>query len=507
MALGRQRLTDSQRSFGGGLNTVADESQLAGNELRRAANCRLTEFGGVTKRLGSQRTHSSSIGTGQPVRGGFAWIKPTSVQELAVSNGTLYTGTYSIGMSWTAQAGALTSTVYPSFAPFRENSGADVVYIADGGLLNKWDGTTFTVNIASTPSVKRVCVYNRRLFGIGDTAQPTRLYYSALDNGDSLGITGSAGGAADIRTFGFMDLVGLMVIGGSLLIFHRQGISRFTGWSQDDIAIQSGTVGISSDVGTIAPDSLVSVENVGFFLSDRGIYSVTEEGVEPISTKIEADIEAALQTNFLRVKTAHNKSAREVLFYIPDLGVYVYNYRLRAWSGPWTGVFTDVTTYSLWPTLDTDSNPIVLMGGGDGFVRHVDKSGVYKDDVISAGTGGATFTMIAQCRRMFFGDSAADKSLRWGYLVGNLRGSITTGIEWNTRTGQESYTVPATAGGIWGAGTWGSGFWGGSGSDTFRIPMSGRGTFVDVTMTDAAEAAPLFSSFEVEGFYMTRRGG
>src|SRR5690348_2146368 len=140
---GQQRrvVVDRQPRFELGLNLRADESQLRPTEVRRAENARLTEFGGVTKRGGLQRVHSTALDS-DPITGGFSWVQDGgTVQQLAVCGGKLYTGTYSVGMSWTDRGGTFSTTVTPSFAAFTDGTD-DCVYIADGSSLQKWNGTS-----------------------------------------------------------------------------------------------------------------------------------------------------------------------------------------------------------------------------------------------------------------------------------------------------------------------------------------------------------------------------
>lgn len=491
-------LSDVQPSFEGGLNSTADESQLKPNEMRRAQNARLTEFGGVTKVLGSQRTSASAIGSGNPVRGGLSWDNAGTVSQLAVSNGLLYTGPYSIGMTWTAQVGALSSSAQISMAPFRDGSG-NAVYIADGGLLNKWDGAALGVNIASTPAASMVAVYNQRLYAITGTDET--LYWSALNNGDTCGIAASGGGSAIVRTFGKSTLQGLMALGGSLLLVHKNGISRFTGWTQDDISISTGTQGVSADIGSTAPGSFVTVENVGYFLSDRGVYEVTESGVAPISGQIESVIKGLDQSLFSRVRAEHHKAFKEVWFYLPDVGVYIWNYRMRQWTGPRTGVFTDHTPYAMWSAVDASSRPILLAGFEDGYVRHIDIAGKYRDDYTSAGASSTAFTMIVKCHRMFCRQPSIEKSWRDIYATANLRGSTTATVQYTTATASSSTTFPPASSSIWGLGTWAlSSVWGGIGSLIRRVKAAGRGKFIDITISDDGSADSVWSRIEVFGY-------
>lgn len=502
---GRPQVRDGQADCRGGLNTAAAADQLGQNELRRADNAHLTEFGGASKRRGTQRTHAAAIGSGNPVRGGYSWQQAASTQQLAVSNGLLHTGTYSIGMTWTARAGALSSTAQIGFAHFRDGSG-EAAYIADGGPLNKWDGATHTVNIASTPNLARVWVYNGRLYGV--TGIDQTLHYSALNNGDSCGVVAGGGGAQIVRSFGAQSLVGGMALGASNILFHREGVSRWTGWTQDDITVDPRA--ISAEVGTIAPGSLVQVENVGFFLSDRGFYQVTESGVTPISEKIEPTIAALSHANFSRVVAAHHRARREVLWYLPDVGVYAFNYRLGAWSGPWDGAFTasGKTPYAMWPALDASGNPIVLWGGQDGFVRHLEPDAVYLDDVLSDGSAGSAFTLTVKQRRFYFGSVTRTKSVRRLFVTGEPRGSTGASVRWQTNSATGTASLSNVGASSWGTGTWGlgTGLWGGTGAVTQDVQGHGRGPFVDVNIVDNGSAESLWTGVVVQAFDLGERG-
>jgi hypothetical protein len=160
---------DQQDSFSGGLNTTSDESALGKNEIRRADNARLPVEGGITKRLGTQRTSAAAIVAATPVRGGYSWRKPSSAEELVVCDGKLYTGAFSIGMAWTnkrARSPPASCRASRASSPARAT---EVAYIADGGLLNKYDGAALSVNLAGTPSVSRIAATTS-----GSTASPAR---------------------------------------------------------------------------------------------------------------------------------------------------------------------------------------------------------------------------------------------------------------------------------------------------------------------------------------------
>lgn len=480
------RVSDMQDGFKGGLNTTASPSELESTELRTAENCRLTSFGAVVKRFGTQRTSAATLGGSaliDPVRGGIAWFQPSSTTEMAVRNGVLYTSpANAIPMTWTAQAGALSTSAYPSFAGFRDATG-ECMYIADGGKLNKYKAGALTVDIAVTPAaISRVAVQNARLFGISGVDQT--LYYSGLNNGDTLGDPATAdAGSQVVRTFSSQELTGLGALGQSLIMFHRAGISRFTGYGNDDITIASGTRGISADVGTIAPDSFIAVENVGYFLSDRGFYAITESGVKSLSAKIDSVMTDFTFNNINQVKVLHNRTYREVWWWLPAIGIYIYNYRLDSWSGPLTGIYVTPDVHSMWETRDSLNKPVIMTGHAYGHVRKGD-IGV-KDDVLSDGTAGQAFTMNAQCHRMYCGTPESEIAYRFIEVEGDTGASALTTVAWATETASSSAVFAAHV----------------AGQISSRAQANGRGKYIDVTLSDSSiVATPNFSRVVVKGF-------
>lgn len=511
MAQGREKVLDQQPRFDGGLNSVSDDSALLPNQLRRAENARLTDYGAITKRGGTRRTSTSELAAAS-VLNGYTWRKDGGTQQLmAVCNGLLHTSTFgsSYPWTWTAQTGALSSSVAPSFAQF-QNGSADVVYIADGGLLNVWDGTTLSTDIAGTIAVETVTVHNQRLWGCGNSAFPDSIFYSSLNNGSTFANGASGGGQIIVRTFADETVVGLASVNTSLLIFHRRGISRLTGYGQDDITVLPQ--GLTADVGTIAPKSIVSIGNLAFFISERGLYRCNESEVSPVGTVDTPDptlsaIRSLSVTDFASIRSAFNRATRELWISIPDFGVYAYHTILQAWSGPWdTGYVTPATT-AIFDSLDSNGLPALLKGDASGYVTVCDAPGVFVDNQLANGTGGTVYTMTAQMHRMFCGDEATAKSLRFGYLTAQLKGSLATDVTWRTDIDAGAFTLPTTSSGtgVWGTGVWGSGTWGGASTKNYRVQMGGTGYYIDVFIIDSGTAAPIFSKFQLETFALGRR--
>lgn len=507
----RRPLRDEQGDFRGGLNLSYDEDALAPNELRRADESVLTEYGAVSKRLGIQRLIDTGLSGSADVQGGFAWLKDNGSQELmAVANGTLFTGSYGIPATFTSRTGTpsagLETTGAPAFAAFRDHSGGEVVYIADGASatsLNKWNGTTFTTDLNNTPAkIRSLAVYNQRLFGC--TGEDQKIYWSSLNNGDTLGH--ASGGEAVIRTFGDQNITGLAAFRSSLLVFHVSGISRFTGLTQDDISIAAGAQGLTGDVGAVATRSIVSTPDAVYFLSDRGFYVATETQVAPISIKLDPLIRRLDFTDAGGIIGVHNRAGKEIWWYLPDLGVYRYNYALGAWTGPCKGGFSSPATTAMWEAVDVEEQPIVLVGDEASYVKQADVPGIYKDNVPTNGQGGTQFSLAVRCRRIFHGDPMQMKAYKWAYVQCALKGSTTAGFQWTTTAGIGLYTFPnAGSPAEWGTGTWGLGTWGAGGAKPYRIPINGYGQFIDILLTDDGAAQSVWSRVEIDGFDYGRR--
>jgi hypothetical protein len=490
----RARVIDVQDGFAGGLSSTVEEATLAPNEVREAKNARLIVPGAIVKRQGTQNVSAARPDAVEYPMRGFSW-RPTAAaptELLAVGGGAtgkLYTGTYAIPMIWTFVSNLQNSSVFPQFAPFRDSTG-ECVYIAKGAVagIQKFKAGAVTTPATSAPSVARIAVQNGRLFGC--TGIDQTLWYSGLNDGDTLGVEASGGGSQIIRTFGDQQIVALAAVGSSLLIFHRTGISKFTGYAQSDISIESGTRGLTADVGTVAPDSIVVVENVCYFLSDRGFYAATEFEVRPISEKIENAISVMNQANFYEVQGVHNRAKQEVWWVMGAEGTYVFNYRLNAWAGPWMDAFADL--WCAWQTLNASGEPIILVGqngNGNGFVQRADYyagpgTDFYLDNKLSDGTGGTAYEMVVRCHRMHLGSKTSEKAFRFAKILGDTGGSLTMYLAWSTDVGS-SQSAPLG---------------GASGTKYRRVQLGGRGYYIELEIYDDGTTYCSYERLEVEGF-------
>ena len=514
-ARARPPIADSQDGFSAGLNTVSNDYALTASQMRRSDNVRLVDVGAATKRAGTQQTSAAALAA-FPVKNGYTWRKDASTLLVsALCNGSLFTTTYgAFPLTWTNHGGTF-ATSTPTFAGFRDTS-ANVLYIATGGVLQKFDGTTLTT-LASAVQATGITVYHDRLWGWGVAGFLDSIYYSNLSSatssigGDSLGVGASSGGQIVVRTFGQQDVVACVPVNTSLLIFHRRGISRLTGYGQSDIL--SAPDAVTADVGLVGKEAVCVYNTVAYFVSERGVYVANEREVSPLGTAAKPDpvlpqLQSLTSANLAAVKCTFNRATREVWVQLPGIGIYLYHTILQSWSGPFVDGYLSPDTTCLFEAFDASNDPILLRGGTSGFVSLCDAPGFYLDNVVSDGTGGTTYNAVIQCHRMYSGDPTRADGYRWAAVLASLAGSAAVNVSWNTLTDASSYQIPAASGGTaWGGSTttWGSGTWGVGGQQPFYVPLSGTGPFVDITITDTGQAAAQYASVQVAGFSYGRR--
>lgn len=472
---------DARWDFIAGVNRTYSEDALDARELRQAQNCRLTTYGGVSKRGGTQRIHSDDLGTN--ILGICQWDNPSQSAELVAiegSSGDLFYKTLA-ATTWTTVASSLSSSNRVSFAPYK-TSGTNRLYFADGAL-RKWTATTLTTSITGAPSALYLSVYKERMFASDGTQV---IYWSAVNDPETW--AAPDGGQANVETYDSEPIVGHVVVGGSLLIFKEDSIARFTGTTSDTIDIDKGTEGVSSSVGCIAAGTIVRAEDFAFFLSDRGPYIATEAGVMPIGQKIESELAEWDHANWSKARAVFNKDAREILLIVPDAAVndiaWCYNIRTQSWTGPHDYGFNII---SACPFERADGTEGILFGGDDGYVRDGDNSdNGAKDDVLSNDTGGTNVSMVVEFPPFLMGSPGTVKILQdTQYLHADLgaSGSITA-----SGTGEERASASTLA--IATAGT---------GTKAYKFHLAWRGRRPKLTLTEATSNVVTITGLEISG--------
>lgn len=412
----KQLMAESRSSFTGGLNTADNADQLRNDELVDAQNVRLDiARGALAKRTGTRRLHATAFAAGAEIKGVRQWDAPSGKQLVAIAGGNLYhrdqsSGQFSAFTEVVPAAGDEFSTTAPAiFVPFRSTSAnaALVLFIASGGKLYTWDGSTLTRidGTDAAPTADRLVAYHTRLFA-RDSNFVKHVFWSHIGDGtDWTSVAGdlSSGGNNVVDILTGEAIVALAVVGSSLAVATEDSVVRFTGYSARDIRVEQDTEGIDPTHGAVGPLALRPAEQFLAMLDTEGPFLVEEAGARAMGTDVEPEFDALDRTQLADAVVRYHRGRRELWFAVPASGdsgnqtIYAFSFRQQAWMGPWSYPFaiSDLARYE-----SPGGAERVIAGCGDGFVRHMDTGA--KDDVLSDGTGGSTYEMIAELPPVFF---------------------------------------------------------------------------------------------------------
>lgn len=401
----------------------------------------------------------------------------------------------------------------PNFTVFANAAGAKVLYFADNSTNSLcYINSSFapTNHLANTPNVRCLASYNNRLWALGNTSSTyNTLYYSTLGNGDTLG-TAAGGGEIILNAQGEGVATAIIPLGQSLMIINNNGLSRLTGYGLDDIAVSSAVRLNNVTVGSLIQRSVIVVDDQrGFFTgTDAIIYEFTEFGITPVSQAIQSSCTAGVAVTGTLILAATSDltlavpNDKEVwFFFAATKRIYVYNYALRVWTGPWlnangsspidTTRWYPVATY-VTPVNTTITIPVVyIVSGTDVNVYRMTET-ITTDLVASGGaaTSGTAISMTIKTTPIpFFDDLFSEGALRFVYAVFSHVANIVF-----TTDCSNGVQVQATMTG--------------GGTDLMvreRAQGSGNGSYVSLGVIDSTAYASRISVLGCEGFSYGRR--
>jgi hypothetical protein len=429
---------ESRFDFRGGLNTYLSKDLLNENELIQTDDIRLDANGFITIRTSTRRMHSSALAAA-PILGVTQWDGPSGSQIVAICNGDLFYRNQSSGefAAFTqVDPGATDAFSLTELATFSTLRGATdsapvYLYIASGGKLYEWTGTTLTrLDGASSslgqfaPDAQLVSTYHLRLF-CNSKIRPQHLVWSRIGDGRVFkGGLAADGGTAMVSAQESDPITALVPLGRSLLVSTENALARVAGYLASDIQIDQDLEGISPDVGIIGRAAFCRVDRLVAFYSKRGVYLASEGAITPISLKVRPSLEAIDKTYLDKVVLAFNQGRDEIMIFYSEVGssglnkaALVYNVRHQAWYGPFRylggwGV-SSACSYER-----VDGTQAVISGGSDGFIRLMDEGNLQpcKDDITSSGTGGTAVLGTCILAPFFFSNPAITHSLRSIFL-------------------------------------------------------------------------------------------
>ncbi len=312
-ALGlNNQITGPQYSaFEGGLNVKDFWHTIADNELIVAQNIRLDE-GGVVRMRGSwTKLATAAVGTAGNLIGIYhgSWlIAGVLTRYVIATDGTKVF--YLNGTNWTDITGAVTmSPTSSTLVSFQSMNNLLIGYDGKNGPWT-WDGSAGAiVLLAGSPPVGNIGIlWQNYLFFAGVGTARTRLYYSAL--GDPS--TWPAANFIDIPSpYDGDPVTGFAILYGNLIVFKRNSIYIIQGTDPTTFVVSK----TNSAVGCVSPYSIVGIENLVYFVSDKGLYALNLSNEKQICYKVQPRYDTAV-LNQLSGSLARNQ-------------IQAFNYRLR----------------------------------------------------------------------------------------------------------------------------------------------------------------------------------
>lgn len=536
---GKPRVSDSQESFVGGESKRAGTNVAPLDQCAAITNMRVVREGELAKRPGlrsvgslasAQRLFASRINSGSAVAGTENIFGLDSAG--AYSIGHFDNPLSSVPTFTVTTTGALGTAVTNGVtaADFRDATDqVSYIGVSSAHGLIKWAPLTgaITEGIASAKvtGLSHVWVYNQRLFGckgrlplasIGSVARTPTLYYSGLNNGDTMADTANGGGSATIRAYGAAtNIVGGFALGGSMYILHEGAISVFRGTTFDDINIQAGAYGVAPNIGF--PLAWQVIDQVAYIATSEGLFILTEGGgIRSAGTPEHPDPLAALlrslPVDYTRLLLLGSEwfvldnSRKDEVWIVANFydvtntvqasRLFIYHTKLGRFTGRGTFASPIAWAVNAMDTVGGGVNPHMLFVNGTtvlGCDFQFDSQQVYQDN-------GSSYTSSVQLRRMYTQAPADQKSWRSAF------------VQMGSGAGETAATNGSATGATLSYATSGA-----TVADTTdlkaqqvnEIQLSGQGSHIDLTITDSGTSSTGWSvqRVEVEGFALGKRGG
>ena len=355
--------------------------------LVEAENVVFEYDGGPRKMPGTSKLNAAVMESGAVVKGIFDyWITGTSgtpSNKRVVHVSTKVKKDDADGTFGDIITG-LTSGAVPCYAVLD-----DLLILVNGTDSNrKWDGTTAGTLTADPGTLGMVTVHKNRMWGAGNNANPSRLFYSRANNADDW--TGAGSGTIDINPDDGDGITGLASHKGELFVFkgpYKGSIHRVAGGAPSEFSVIPFVKGL----GAIWHNTIFYYrDDIGFMSQDGSIHSLNATAAygdfaeaalsRPITTWIREHV------NFGRLKhawAAHWPEMGLVLFTVAidastnNNCVLAMDYRFGETT---VSEHTVSTRWAKWPAIaagclaeviDTASSNrrLVMAGGNDGYVR------------------------------------------------------------------------------------------------------------------------------------------
>ncbi|HEX7073342.1 MAG TPA: hypothetical protein VF226_04820 [Hyphomicrobiaceae bacterium] len=456
------------RDLSGGVNRTIHPHLLKDNEV---INCRNMVFrtGVPEKRGGSQRYNAVSLGS-DPVKGIVRFYRSDGTKRLVIGVGTTLKVGDDVNGTFSDIATGLTANREWHFEQWK-----DLLFATNAvDPLKQYDGTTVTDVAGSPPRAQFIVQHQNRLFLAGDPANPSRLYFSELDDHQAW----PASNFIDIETSsGAGDwITGLASSFGDLVIFKHRSTHLLIGDRQENWVRRE----IFPGIGCVAPRSVTTDGIWTYFLGADGIYRMRGTTLEHLSHKVNLDLlrsgnlsvaAAAVHDNFLWLTTPIESSVDN-----SEALTFVFDLETKTWT-----IFSGIRAhaYAVWDGAG-DGHEITWGDASQGLVFFGDRGTSDDGQPIDAHfTSKAydldSFTVIKAFRRFWIDVHSSGAKWTVSYQIDQSGPGATMDMS--------SAIIGASGATFWGRAIWGVSRWSTSRIQTFSESFRREDFGASITVT------------------------
>ena len=457
MASKRQSL---RHLFGGGWATdFGPSSDVGPNQagdvvlpfLTEAENVYFELDGGPHKIGGTSKVNSTVIESGQEIRGLFDYWRQgtggTPAQQRVVYAGTKILADAADGVFVAIKTG-LEDDKVPCFTVFMDSLILSSDSVVDVPMT--YDGTTVSNLGGTPPQFSFSCVHKNHVWAAGVATNPSRLYYSRTLNADDW--THATSGSIDIDPEDGDRITAIASHKNDLWVFkgpYKGSIHRITG-SANTGSDSFARITFIDGLGAVSQNTLFRFrDDLGFMWSDGTIHSLAATAAYgdfnefALSRPIHRYIREHVTHNQLRrAWAATNVNKSQVVFTLPvdssatpNLVLSMDYSRQAVWWAPWPAL----NAYSVARVIDSTNQPVLMIGGNDGYVR--------RTDIANRAIDGATaITYKVSTPALNYGSSIVMKTMASASLGISPRGNYDIRLGW-TRDDEAQQTQSVTQGG------------------------------------------------------------
>lgn len=367
--------------FRGGLNTKATNYLLEDSQCRDCLNVQSTITGAIVKRTGVVAQGLEELCPDAP-RSLFA-VESTGTDHFITSAGhSLYASNQSpmttpIGSGFSSDTWSFVeATAQDGQGPVFLSNGTDTPQAWNGSILTSWTADASSTLPIGVPKAKHLLMHESRVLAARVPANisatgPSTLYWSEVQVG--VGTLPKRWMIENQQIFDPDDgdeITGLGKAGSNVLVFKNHKV--FVVYDLNTGASRR----LTTNIGCVAPRSIVETPMGTIFLSDVGVYMTNGSSVDLISDQITPNLTATLNKT-TAVATVFNN--HYYLSFPDDSTPYVYDYDLvlKSWWRHTIGTQEDKRVFDFTKRFNGSEEELYCASVSD--IGRMFVSGVYTD--------------------------------------------------------------------------------------------------------------------------------